>query len=77
MANELNRMIVGGGNLSADLLPLVDRVNTEAAEYAHRADDVRQLEEWIAKGDHRMGIYQAKQVVERKANIRVRNSRNA
>jgi hypothetical protein len=63
--------------LPTDLQHLVDRVRAEAAEYAGRADDVSQLGDWIAKADHRMAIYMAKQIIERQQNIRLRTSGDA
>ena len=65
---------VQANGLPADLQQLVDRVHAEATEYADRADDVKQLNDWIAKADHRMAIYVAKQVIERQQNIRSRTS---
>ena len=63
--------------LPTDLKHLVDRVRAEAAEYADRADDMSQLEGWIAKADHRMAIYVAKQIIERQQNIRLRTPGDA
>jgi len=59
--------------LPAGLQLLIDQANAEMIEYSGRADDVQQLQDWLAKGDHDMAEFKAKQIVERQRNIRGRS----
>jgi acylphosphatase len=59
--------------LPADLQQLIDQANAELIEYSGRAADVEMLNDWLAKGDHRLAEFQSRQIVERQRNIRNRS----
>jgi acylphosphatase len=59
--------------LPADLQRLIDQANADLIEYSGRAADVEMLNDWLAKGDHRLAEFQSRQIVERQRNIRNRS----
>ena len=49
---------------------LIGQVHADAFEYTGRADDVQNLERWLAKGNHSTAEFVAKQIIERQQNLR-------
>ena len=49
---------------------LIGQVHADSFEYAGRANDVQNLERWLAKGDHSTAEFVAKQIIERQQQFR-------
>ena len=60
----------GASGLPAVLFELLTAVDLDAIEYSGRENDAESLAEWLAKGDHSMAEFMAKQMIERQQQFR-------
>ncbi|WMJ00161.1 hypothetical protein RBU55_00995 [Pseudomonas chlororaphis subsp. aurantiaca] len=65
---ELAEMLAVG--LPADLQALIDQINAEQIAYLDREDDAKQLENYLAQGNHSTAKFVAEQMIERQRNTR-------
>lgn len=66
----MSQQIAFSGTLPAHLQNLIDQINQGAIEYRGRDGDVRQVEGYVAGGNHGMAEFVASQMIERQQKFR-------